>query len=239
MGLGLTPKAPPKRSWVSLSSALTWMRLDHAMELPDLVSFAASRGWSNETLREFLDAEWEELADYACGGSVPIRARQRYGTREIQLTTEDLRNFRHVGWIGNHPSLVLDRFPLTFSGGFRHNVSGERDGYINPAVSRSHLATYKRVRRRTWRSPADQSAYAVAERCLIEVLANVEPGTGLRLACISALCSKFEIPKYRSQEVWTKVLRNLGWPERGPPTNSEIESLRESTASAILSWRAN
>lgn len=235
----LSHRAPARPNWVSLCSALTWMKLGRALELPELLAFAKTRGWVDDELRELLDAAWEELADHACGGSLGVRAKRRGGTREVQLTTDDLRNLRHVGWSDTTQALVLDRFPFTFSGGFQQNLSGENDGFDSPIVSRLDLATYKRVRARTQRSPADQGIYLVAERCLNDVLSEIKPQTGLRLPCIQALSGKFELPKYRSQEIWTKVLDNLRWPKRGRPANSEIKSLREFAAASILSWRAD
>src|SRR4051812_40699944 len=95
---GLQPKSPARNKWVSLTSALTWTMFDHAFELPALLEFAFSQGWSHDEVRHRLTAEWADLADYASDGAVTVRGRLRYGERDIELSPDDLRNFRYVEW---------------------------------------------------------------------------------------------------------------------------------------------
>lgn len=235
MSFGLAPKPPPPiRKWVSLASALTWTLFDHAFELEELIKFGRTKGWTKDYLRERLDNEWEQLADYACDAAVRIRARRRDGIQNVELTTDDLLNFVHVGW--ERGVVTLDRFPFTFSGGYRQNLSQLRDGFVAPIVWREDLEKYKRISARRRKSPKDSALYVDAEKWLRDALVEQTPRTGLRKGLVERLERRFDLPKYRAQEIYTTVTKALDWPQRGRPRkNTKAKTHNDSTRMGILS----
>jgi hypothetical protein len=231
----------PKRKWVPLECALSWLLFDRPLELAELLDFARSKSWSDDDLFARLDIEWGKLADYASDGSVRIRARQRDGGPDIELTTDDLRNFTHAGWFrGEQLFLSLDRFPFTFTGAFRQRARGVKDGFDEPVVWRADLEKYKRIRSRSRKSPRNKAIYDDAEAWLTKELLRLEPQTGLRLHYLEELQRRFDLPKYRAQEIWTKVASSLGWPAGGRPRKtSEQKPLDETAPVGILSASDN
>jgi hypothetical protein len=211
----------PATKWVSLTSALTWLAFDRAVEIAGLSIHAARLSEEDRSkLLQTLSKEWHELADYASDGSIHVRARPELGHVEIGLGAEELRTHRHIGWVdGTLPRLVLDRFPVTFAGAFKSRALELSGGLLNPVISRADVIKYKQVRSRAKQQRYSFAKLRDAEARAIELLAGVQPQTGTRDQLVSTLVGEFAIPKCRAAEIWRKLTPD--WPKRGRPKGSK------------------
>ena len=220
----IPPKAPSRRKWISLTSALTWLAFERASELTELLAMAKARNWSDDYLRKKLTSEWLEVADAACDGSIQIRASQHDGTYEIPLGTEELRNLRHVGWIGDPPILAIDRFPFTFTGGFRKRASGLKDELLDPVVWRADLISYKKAKER-WSRPHAVQNYDGARKYLDENLPLEESPFHLKAKYVQVLKTRFGLPATSAVREWTAGARRNGIRLHGRPPKTEKKKL--------------
>lgn len=228
MTMGLSLKAPPSGPWVSLTSALTWVAFQHAFETAELMAWIARQSKvSTEEIARQLSQEWQRLADVACDGSIPIRARERNGYNEVELRTDDLRNFRHV-WFGNpdRPKLCLDRSEPSFDATFDRLAAGYRDGFDDPVVNRKALARFKRKWRHAPRAKWGPASYNEAEKWLDIQLTTMEPRTGLQSYFLEELGRRFKLPQYVAKPLWTEAARRHNWPLHGRPKTRKSENSR-------------
>jgi hypothetical protein len=162
------------------------------------------------------------MADYACDGSIQVRATPEFGHIEVALGVEEFRTCRHVGWLdGDHPRLVLDRFPVTYAGAFKASAVELRGGYLDPVAARSEVIKYKQVLSRAKQQKYALSRLKDAESWLRDQLGKVEPQTGLRDQHILLMVSKFAIPTSRAARIWREVTVTMGWRKRGRPRGSK------------------
>ncbi|QDP18701.1 hypothetical protein [Sphingomonas xanthus] len=219
-----------RTAWISLASGLTWLSFDHAFEIADLIA------WIDRHPREFkeqvqrqLPKEWQKLADAACEGAITIRARERFGHREVELGVDELRNFRFlVIGIESQPFLQLERFDFTFSESFKGAAKLLRDGFLDPIIDRRSVVTYKRAHGMAARRRWDNATYLAAVHWLETELTQLPAQTGLQATFLDQLMSRFNLPEYVARKVWTCAAKRLNWPLQGRPKKSEKEISRNS-----------
>jgi hypothetical protein len=228
MRLGLGPKPLPQKTWVSLCSALTWLVFEHAFETDELIAWVdRGNGLRKEEIVGLLTSEWQELADVACDGFIPIRAREHKEDREIPLGIEQLRNFRFI-CLGNsdHSCLLLDRFEPVFEAAFKARARELCEILADPWIQRQAVIAYKRQRRQAPRLRWNDAAYKMAAAWLRVELPKQERRTGHKPGFIADLRSRFSLPAKTAEKVWSETARELNWPVKGRRKNSEKENSR-------------
>lgn len=104
MNKKLKIQAPPDQPWVGLIDALTWIAFDHSFSLAELLSPNRPAKGAMREIHSELQGAWEKLADCASEGRIILRGKRRCERRKIKereercLSTDDLRNCRHLSW---------------------------------------------------------------------------------------------------------------------------------------------
>jgi hypothetical protein len=189
------------------------------MELHEMLEWAEMVGPDAEELSQILSTQWQSLLDHRWARTVRLNARVNGFAERHELTNADLRVFRYVGWRIQPVSMLLLREP--FMADECHDSQLSNRVMIDPLICRADVVEFKKVRRRAV-SASLSPDYEAAEEYLRHALSKAGPRTGLKWVYMPELVEIYELPEYQAVRLWTKITRELGFPERGRPRQVRI-----------------
>ena len=207
-----------------MSSALTWLIFGRSMELIDLLEWAEMAGPDEEELSQLLSDQWQSLLDHKWARTVRVKAAAAGAAERSELTNADLRSLRYVGWRTQPISMLLLREP--FVAHQTDDLKRSDRTMMDPVMCRPDVVRFKKVRRRAV-SASLSPDYDGAEEYLRHALSRAGPRTGLKWVYMPELVEIYELPEYQAVRLWTKITRDLGFPERGRPREQRNENSKQ------------
>lgn len=208
----------PRGIWLPLGPSLAWLAFKEYREISDLETWATEAQYVTvRDIQTALGQQWGQLADYASRKEhIEIRARRTPTGPEVKLSTDELRNYKHVSWHG--PGDLLTRNEPTWSGAFADHVTGD-PGLALPVVAREELLKYKQMAH-LFRPRAQERSETIknAQAWLGEKLDELKPQMGLQQKILQEMQAIYPLPEYVAIGIWRDELnRRPNWPRQGAP----------------------